>query len=83
MLTEARMGQLSGRTIRGFACLQRPVVYEDGIDATELVSLSWTRRCAFRTLTSSNIQFPMKFQSDNANQSKLKRLGGDTRMFVR
>ena len=39
MLTEARIGKLSGKTIRGFACLQRPVRYEDGIDATELVRL--------------------------------------------
>lgn len=37
MLTEARIGQLSGKSIRGFACLQRPVYYEDGLDATELV----------------------------------------------
>jgi hypothetical protein len=38
MLTEARLGKLSGGSIRRFSCLQRPVVYKDGIDATELVS---------------------------------------------
>lgn len=37
MLTEARLGQLSGKSIRGFACLARPIKYEDGINATELV----------------------------------------------
>lgn len=51
MLTEARIGQLSGRSIRGFACLQRPVVYEDGIDATELVSRRRIGRYASRYLT--------------------------------
>ncbi|KAH8081477.1 hypothetical protein HD553DRAFT_275183, partial [Filobasidium floriforme] len=63
MLTEARLGQLSGKSIRGFACLARPIKYEDGINATEL--------------------FPTKRQSDLANESQLKRLGGETRMFVR
>lgn len=41
MLNEARTGVLSPSSIRKFAMLDRPIVYTDGIDATELVYLSF------------------------------------------
>lgn len=38
MLNEARTGTLSSSSARKFAMLARPVRYDDGIEATELVS---------------------------------------------
>lgn len=40
MLNEARMGTLSSASARKFAMLARPVTYNDGIEATELVGLA-------------------------------------------
>lgn len=40
MLNEARMGTLSAASSRKFAMLARPVAYNDGIEATELVRFS-------------------------------------------
>lgn len=35
------MGTLSAASSRKFAMLARPVAYNDGIEATELVSFAW------------------------------------------
>jgi hypothetical protein len=36
MLNALRLGQLDAKIVEGFKKLSRPVLYEDGIEATEL-----------------------------------------------
>jgi ATP-dependent DNA helicase PIF1 len=36
MLNEMRLGRMSERTVQTFKQLKRPLVYEDGLEVTEL-----------------------------------------------
>lgn len=59
--------------------LARPVVYNDGIEATELVSVMQV--LVIRCLPSIP-QYPMRKQADDANQRRLNALSGTTEMYV-
>ena len=77
MLNEARTGTLSSASARKFAMLARPVRYDDGIEATELVS---EEEVSLRDAHPS--QYPIKRQAEDANQRRLKALSGTLEMYV-
>jgi hypothetical protein len=91
MLTEARLGQLSGKSIRGFACLARPIKYEDGINATELVRI-WVLKsgCSFASDDEILLSFPLRDSriwqtnhSSNGSAAKLACLSGQSESGVK
>jgi hypothetical protein len=72
-----RFGRLSDEAVEQITFLQRPVLYTDDIEPTELYAfnlraellLKWSR-------------FPLRSEVENANQQRLERLADPTHIYV-
>ena len=74
MLNALRMGNSNTDIVAHFKRLSRPVVYSDGIEATELYDsphnvIIWSFRSQER------LSFPTRAEVERANTSRLRRLG--------
>lgn len=80
MLNAIRFGELDQKTIAEFQKLSRSVVYDDGIEPTELYFLSTINVGLFPHYTMSS--FATRREVDNANDTRLKQLSGSLHVYT-
>lgn len=75
MLNRMRCGELDGLSIKRFQELKRPITYDDGIEATELL-VNFKRSRRANTNSSSQIlcRYPLRYQVETANAKRLNLL---------
>lgn len=81
MLNAMRLGHLSPDAIEKFRKLSRPVIYDDGIEPTDLSVSSFCRWLYAHLSVRYHLSFPTRREVDNANGLRLNRLPGPERRY--
>lgn len=81
MLNAMRLGHLSPGAIEKFRKLSRPVIYDDGIEPTDLSVSSFCRWLYAHLSVRYHLSFPTRREVDNTNGLRLNRLPGPERRY--
>jgi hypothetical protein len=86
MLNEMRFGKLTPKSITRFKALEREVLYEDGLEPTVRSQPVGIGSVLLGMLSSRDLHpqelFPRRDDVDRANNSRLKSLHAEERIFV-
>lgn len=81
MLSSMRIGQLSPQLITRFRQLSRPLVYEDGIEASVLWVDFMCASIVFHSWSLIAISFPLRAEVEGHNNSRLNMLTGKIHVY--